>query len=202
MTAAPPTGGAERPDDQRPVAQPAARPGPVRDPGVAGVHRRVVDHAGQQPGAVPAAQRAAAGARAPRRCRRICAAPTISTRSRRSRAGVPRRRAHRAADPGLHPLERRGHGAPGATAGHRRRRAHLHLRRPPRRSTRSASTTSSAATTHPGGGDQIYFQGHASPGIYARAFLEGRLTERQLDGFRQELSHAGRRACRRTRTRG
>ncbi len=44
---------------------------------------------------------------------------------------------------------------------------------------------------HPGGGDQIYFQGHASPGMYARAFMEGRLTEAQLDGFRQELSHAG-----------
>ncbi len=39
---------------------------------------------------------------------------------------------------------------------------------------------------HEGGGDQVYFQGHASPGIYARAFLEGRLTETQLDGFRQE----------------
>ena len=44
---------------------------------------------------------------------------------------------------------------------------------------------------HPGGGDQIYFQGHASPGVYARAFLEGRLSEHQLDGFRQELSHPG-----------
>jgi pyruvate dehydrogenase E1 component len=44
---------------------------------------------------------------------------------------------------------------------------------------------------HPGGGDQIYFQGHASPGVYARAFLEGRLSEHQLDGFRQEMSHPG-----------
>ncbi|CAM5780441.1 pyruvate dehydrogenase (acetyl-transferring), homodimeric type [Cellulomonas persica] len=44
---------------------------------------------------------------------------------------------------------------------------------------------------HPGGGDQVYFQGHASPGVYARAFLKGRLTEHQLDGFRQELSHPG-----------
>jgi pyruvate dehydrogenase E1 component len=44
---------------------------------------------------------------------------------------------------------------------------------------------------HPGGGDQIFFQGHASPGMYARAFLEGRLSENQLDGFRQEVSHAG-----------
>ena len=42
---------------------------------------------------------------------------------------------------------------------------------------------------HPGGGDQIFFQGHGSPGIYARAFLEGRLSAEQLDGFRQELSH-------------
>lgn len=44
---------------------------------------------------------------------------------------------------------------------------------------------------HPGGGDQIYFQGHASPGMYARAFIEGRLSQTQLDGFRQELSHEG-----------
>jgi pyruvate dehydrogenase E1 component len=42
---------------------------------------------------------------------------------------------------------------------------------------------------HPQGGDQIYIQGHASPGPYARAFLEGRLSSDQLDGFRQERSH-------------
>ena len=42
---------------------------------------------------------------------------------------------------------------------------------------------------HPGGGDQIFYQGHASPGMYARAYLEGRLSESQLDGFRQEKSH-------------
>lgn len=41
---------------------------------------------------------------------------------------------------------------------------------------------------HPGGGDQIFFQGHASPGMYARAFLEGRLSEDDLDAFRQEAS--------------
>src|ERR671912_308026 len=44
---------------------------------------------------------------------------------------------------------------------------------------------------HPGGGDHIFYQGHASPGMYARAFLEGRLSSDQLDGFRQELSHGG-----------
>jgi pyruvate dehydrogenase E1 component len=40
-------------------------------------------------------------------------------------------------------------------------------------------------------GDQVFIQGHAAPGMYARAFLEGRLTEDQLNGFRQELSHSG-----------
>ena len=44
---------------------------------------------------------------------------------------------------------------------------------------------------HPGGGDHVYFQGHASPGVYSRAFLEGRLSAEDLDGFRQEHSHAG-----------
>jgi len=44
---------------------------------------------------------------------------------------------------------------------------------------------------HGRSGDQVFFQGHGSPGIYARAFLEGRLSERQLDGFRQELSAPG-----------
>ena len=42
---------------------------------------------------------------------------------------------------------------------------------------------------HPGGGDQVFIQGHASPGIYARAFLEGRLNEEQLFRFRQEVQH-------------
>lgn len=40
-------------------------------------------------------------------------------------------------------------------------------------------------------GDQIYFQGHASPGIYARAFLEGRLGQEQLENFRNELEPGG-----------
>ena len=40
---------------------------------------------------------------------------------------------------------------------------------------------------HPDGPDQIYFQGHASPGVYARSFLEGRLKEEALENFRREL---------------
>ena len=46
-----------------------------------------------------------------------------------------------------------------------------------------------ASETH--GGDLIYFQGHISPGIYARAFLEGRLSEEQLVNFRQEVGGQG-----------
>ena len=42
-----------------------------------------------------------------------------------------------------------------------------------------------------GGGDQIFFQGHAAPGIYARAFLEGRLGEAHLDAFRRETTGHG-----------
>jgi pyruvate dehydrogenase E1 component len=41
------------------------------------------------------------------------------------------------------------------------------------------------------GGDLIYFQGHSAPGMYARAFLEGRITSKQLDNFRQEVSPGG-----------
>src|SRR5579863_9305301 len=47
----------------------------------------------------------------------------------------------------------------------------------------------------PGGdgpaGDQVFFQGHASPGIYARAYLEGRIGEDRLDNFRREVGRAG-----------
>jgi pyruvate dehydrogenase E1 component len=44
---------------------------------------------------------------------------------------------------------------------------------------------------HPGGGDQVFFQGHAAPGVYARAFLEGRITEDQLEHFRRETGGRG-----------
>lgn len=47
----------------------------------------------------------------------------------------------------------------------------------------------SASAHH--GGDLVFFQGHSSPGIYARAFLEGRLSQTQLDNFRQEIGGNG-----------
>jgi pyruvate dehydrogenase E1 component len=42
-----------------------------------------------------------------------------------------------------------------------------------------------------GAGDHLYIQGHASPGVYARAYLEGRLSEEELDGFRRESQPGG-----------
>ncbi len=47
------------------------------------------------------------------------------------------------------------------------------------------------AKNHQFGGDLIYFQGHSAPGVYSRAFLEGRLTREQLDNFRQEVGPNG-----------
>ncbi|GBG14094.1 pyruvate dehydrogenase E1 component [Novimethylophilus kurashikiensis] len=44
---------------------------------------------------------------------------------------------------------------------------------------------------HPSGGDLVMFQGHSSPGIYARAFVEGRLSEEQMENFRQETGGNG-----------
>ncbi|HXL41355.1 MAG TPA: pyruvate dehydrogenase (acetyl-transferring), homodimeric type [Actinomycetota bacterium] len=44
---------------------------------------------------------------------------------------------------------------------------------------------------HPGGGDHVFFQGHAAPGIYARAYLEGRISEDDLDHFRREALAPG-----------
>lgn len=47
------------------------------------------------------------------------------------------------------------------------------------------------ATNENFGGDCVYFQGHSSPGVYARAFLEGRISEEQLTNFRQEVGGNG-----------
>ena len=62
---------------------------------------------------------------------------------------------------------------------------------PRRRSTRWASIISGARPRRAHPGDMVFMQGHSSPGIYARAFLEGRLTEEQLQHFRQEAGGPG-----------
>ncbi len=61
----------------------------------------------------------------------------------------------------------------------------------PQRYTRWRLTIFFHAPSENHGGDLIFFQGHSAPGIYARAFLEGRITEEQLDNFRQDLSGNG-----------
>jgi pyruvate dehydrogenase E1 component len=62
----------------------------------------------------------------------------------------------------------------------------------------SAATLYEVAFNHffrgaddPSGGDLVYFQGHASPGIYARAYLEGRLSPKELHNFRREFAKSG-----------
>ena len=54
-----------------------------------------------------------------------------------------------------------------------------------------APLLASADDDHTRSGDLVYFQGHASPGIYARSFLEGRISEAQMDNFRREAGDAG-----------
>ncbi|MFZ5483107.1 MAG: pyruvate dehydrogenase (acetyl-transferring), homodimeric type [Pseudomonadota bacterium] len=44
---------------------------------------------------------------------------------------------------------------------------------------------------HPGGGDLVFFQGHSAPGVYARAYIEGRISDEQFANFRQESSGEG-----------
>ena len=52
-------------------------------------------------------------------------------------------------------------------------------------------------------GDMVYIQGHSAPGIYGRAYLEGRITDAQLDNFRRETGReADATGCRRIRIRG
>ena len=150
----------------------------------------VINDGRPQPGPLPDAPAAGAGPGAAGRRARRCAAPTTSTRSRRSASrgspatstssaasaptsgGTPRSWSSRANRPEL--------GVGGHIATYASSRVSLY---------EVGFNHFFRGKDHGESGDQVFFQGHASPGIYARAFLEGRLTEAQLDGFRQELSH-------------
>jgi pyruvate dehydrogenase E1 component len=109
--------------------------------------------------------------------------PYVNTIPREG-AVVPRRRAHRAPHPGLHPLERRDDGRAGEQDRPTASAATCRPSRVPPRSTRSASTTSSAARTTAARRPHLLPGPRCAPGVYARAFLEGRLTEDDLDHFR------------------
>jgi pyruvate dehydrogenase E1 component len=107
---------------------------------------------------------------------------------------LPRQHRDRRAPACLHALERDGHGGQGQPPQPGRRR------RPgrPHRFVCLAGHMFGAGFNHfwhaeseNHGGDCLYIQGHVSPGVYARAYLEGRLTEEQLLNFRQEVDGKG-----------
>ena len=106
-------------------------------------------------------------------------------------AGDARRRRHGMAHPLDHPLERDGDGGARQPQARRTRRPHRQLRLVAPPCTTSASTISGARRSDDHPGDLLYIQGHSSPGIYARAFLEGRISEDQLDNFRMEVDGHG-----------
>ena len=103
-------------------------------------------------------------------------------------AGVPRGRGHRAADPCLHPVERRDHGPPRAAPRDRGRRAHLHLRLGRVPCTRWASTTSSAAGTMPVAVTRSSSRVTLPPACTPAPSSRDGSSESQLDRFRQEVS--------------
>ena len=106
--------------------------------------------------------------------------PYINTIPPQRRARVPGRRGARAARALAHPLERDRDGAQGQQGVLRARRPHrqLPVGGDALRGRLQPLLARARPTSH--GGDLVYMQGHSSPGIYARAFLEGRLTEEQL----------------------
>ena len=97
-------------------------------------------------------------------------------------------------------MERGGHGHPGQRPlrGHRRPPVDAGVGHQPLRD--GLQPLLPGHGTADGPGDQVFFQGHATPGIYARAFLEGRLGEDQVDRFRREIGGGG--ACPATPTPG
>ena len=104
----------------------------------------------------------------------------------RAGALLPGRRGDRAAHPAAHPLERRGDG-PARQHAASRASAATSPRTPRRRRLYEVGFNHFfRGKDGDGPGDQVFYQGHAAPGIYARAFLEGRLSEDQLDHFRRE----------------
>ncbi len=107
---------------------------------------------------------------------------------------LSRRPRDRAADQEPGPLERHRHGGARQQVRrqHRRPPGHLRVARDAARSRLQPFLPRLVSGRGRAAGDFVYFQGHASPGVYARAFLEGRLSEQHLENFRHELrDHPG-----------
>ncbi len=94
-------------------------------------------------------------------------------------------------DPLDHPLERDGDGGARQQEARRARRPHRQLRFVSATLYDVGFNHFWRAPTAEFPGDLLYIQGHSSPGIYARAFLEGRLSENQIDNFRMEVDGQG-----------
>jgi pyruvate dehydrogenase E1 component len=115
--------------------------------------------------------------------------PNTSTPFRSTSSPSTRATRHGNQDSLLHPLERHGHGR-ARQQGHQRRRPHRLLRFC-RRALRRRLFAFLARIRPETGGDLIFFQGHSVPGVYSRAFMLGRLSEEQMDNFRQETGGKG-----------
>ena len=100
---------------------------------------------------------------------------------------VPRRRAHRAPHPRLHPLERGGDGRQGQQARRRHRRPPVHVRQLGQRSTRSASTTSSGARTTASPATTSTSRATPRPASTPGPSSRAASTEDDLDHFRREI---------------
>ena len=177
--------------DHRRVRPPAPGHRPGRDAGVARLARRGGRRPGQDPRPVPAVQAARAGPRAARSAR----PPTVSTPYVNT---IPPD--EQPWFPGDEDIERRIRAFIRWNAAVMVVKANKHADG----IGGHLSTFASSAALYEVGfnhffrgkddglpGDHIYFQGHAAPGIYARAFLEGRLDEDQLDHFRREIGGDG-----------
>ena len=160
------------------------------DPGVARLARRGRRRAG--PGTCPLSHAPAHRAR-PREARRRTGDAQHGLRQHhrhQGRAVLPRQRGDRAQGPERDPLERGGDGLPRPAARASASAATSPPSPPLPPCTTWASTTSSAARTRATAATRSSSRATPPPGIYARAFLLDRLTEPQLDGFRQEKSKA------------
>ena len=117
--------------------------------------------------------------------------PYVNTIPVERAAAVPRRSGDRGAPAPLRALERDGDGRAREPRGDATSAVTSRRSRRRRRSIDVGFNHFWHAPSAEHGGDLVYFQGHSSPGVYARAFLEGRICEEQLDHFRREVDGNG-----------
>ena len=148
---------------------------PARDRRLDRLARRGRRAGGRDPGPVPALQAAQARPPAPGRAAAADQHPLHQHDQPGAGAGLPGRRGARAAHPPADPLERRRDGPAREQQVHRDRRPPRDVRLGGDPLRGRLQLVLPGPRGRGGPGDQIFYQGHAAPGIYARAFLEGRI---------------------------